>query len=270
MNHVLVLGPLVLPLELLLAVAAIAAAFGAARLAAGAHARDVHATLTRAVALGALVARAAFVLAWRPAYAAHPLQILDLRDGGWDAPAGVVGACLVAIVACQSRAALRRPLLLGFAAAALVWTPGAIALLASPARGPALPAFELQAVDGSHRALAAFAGKPTIVNLWATWCPPCRAELPLLAQTQAAHPELNVVFVDQGEPGEVVAAFLASAGLAPANMLLDPAMRTGARFDQRAYPMTLFFDAQGRLVDTRVGGLSAGTLAQKLAGLGAR
>ena len=59
MNHVLVLGPLVLPLELLLAVAAIAAAFGAARLAAGAHARDVHATLTRAVALGALVARAA-------------------------------------------------------------------------------------------------------------------------------------------------------------------------------------------------------------------
>jgi thiol-disulfide isomerase/thioredoxin len=269
-SHVLVLGPFILSLELLLAFAAVAAAFGAARLAAGAHARDAHATLVRAVALGALVARAMFVLAWRSAYAAHPLQVLDLRDGGWDAPSGVVGACFVAIVACQSRAALRRPMLLAFAAAALVWTPGAIALLAARTGGPALPALNLQALDGTPRDLAAFAGRPTIVNLWATWCPPCRAEMPLLAQAQAAHPELNVVFVDQGEPRELVAGFLASSGLAPANVLLDPARVAGARFDQRAYPMTLFFDAQGRLVETRVGALSAGTLAQKLAAVGVK
>ena len=264
MNHVLVLGPFVLSLEMLLAFATIAAAFGAARLAGGAHAREAHATLVRAVALGVLVARIAFVLAWRAAYAAHPLQAIDLRDGGWDAPAGVVAAAFVAIVAGQSRAGLRRPLLAAFAAAALVWAPGSVALLAGPARGPALPALELQALDGSPRDLAAYAGKPTIVNLWATWCPPCRAELPLLAQAQAAHPEFNVVLVDQGESRELVARFLASMPAAPGGVLLDPAMRTGARFDQRAYPTTLFFDAQGRLVDTRVGGLSAGTLAQKL------
>jgi len=261
-------GPFVAPLPLLLAFAAIAAAFAAGRAFAGPQRAAVHATLVRATWVGAVAARLGFVAHWLGAYAAHPWSVLDVRDGGWDAGLGVAAACFVALAACGTRAALRKPVALAFAAAALVALPGAIALLAAarPA-GPALPAITLAARDGSPRALAAFAGKPVVVNLWASWCGPCRAEMPLLAEAQGAHPELHVVFVDEGESPAEVEAFFAATRLRADNVLLDPERRLGARYDQRAYPTTLFFDAAGRLVSSRVGVLSTGTLAQRISEL---
>ena len=115
--------------------------------------------------------------------------------------------------------------------------------------------------------LAGFAGKPTVVNLWTTWCPPCRREMPVLEQAQAANPDANIVFVNQGEEAATIAAFLDRHGLALRNVLVDPQRRTGAALGHRALPTTLFFDAQGRLADTRIGELSQATLTQRLTSL---
>ena len=122
----------------------------------------------------------------------------------------------------------------------------------------------LPALDAGSVALTGFVGKPTVLNLWATWCPPCRREMPLLQQAQVAHPGLNFVFVNQGETRADVVRYLQGQHMLLRNVLLDATLATGAAFDQRALPTTLLFDAQGRLVSTHVGAFSEATLAQSL------
>ncbi|HWS73851.1 MAG TPA: TlpA disulfide reductase family protein, partial [Quisquiliibacterium sp.] len=113
-------------------------------------------------------------------------------------------------------------------------------------------------------------GRPAVVNLWATWCPPCVREMPVLAAAQASKPGIVFVFVNQGEAGERVGQFLAPRGLALENVLLDPGGDLARSVGSRAMPTTLFYDAQGRLRDTHLGALSEATLAARLARLGER
>jgi thiol-disulfide isomerase/thioredoxin len=133
-----------------------------------------------------------------------------------------------------------------------------------------MPALSLPALDGGTVALTSFVGKPTVVNLWATWCPPCRSEMPLLQQAQAAHREVSFVFVNQGEASEVIARYLQGQGMVLHNVLIDAHRATGAAFNEQALPTTLFFDAQGLLVSIRVGALSEATLEQRLGAIQAR
>lgn len=115
--------------------------------------------------------------------------------------------------------------------------------------------------------LAASKGKRVLVNLWATWCPPCQREMPVLQKAQAARPDVHFVFVNQGESAQQVAAYLARSGLQLRNVLLDAKGDAGTALGHRALPTTLFFDAEGRLVDTRLGELSEASLAERLANL---
>ena len=259
------LGPLAVPLAPV--VLAVAAALG---LAVGKRLGrrvgvDAEPALLRMFLLGLLAARLGFVWEWRGVYLHEPWGILDIRDGGWEPMAGFAVVCLYGLVLLKRLPVLRTPIM-GAALALLVsWTAGevAIATLAAGSRQP-MPTLSLQTLDGGSVALASFVGKPTVVNLWATWCPPCRREMPLLQQAQAAHSELNFVFVNQGETREDVVRYLQGQGIALRNVLLDARRATGAAFNEQAMPTTLFFDAQGRLVSTRVGALSAATLAQRL------
>lgn len=107
-----------------------------------------------------------------------------------------------------------------------------------------------------------------MVNLWATWCPPCVREMPVLQKAQADHPGVNFVFVNQGESADKVAAWLVARKLSLRNVLLDGQGQIGAAFKQRALPTTLFFNAKGQLVSMRVGELSAATLTERLQAVG--
>jgi thiol-disulfide isomerase/thioredoxin len=122
----------------------------------------------------------------------------------------------------------------------------------------------VQRIDGAPAALSAFHGKPTVINLWASWCPPCRREMPAFAKAQASNPDVNFVFLNQGEAPPDVAQFLAQHAPALRNVLLDPAGEASRKLSNRGLPATLFLDAQGRLVDLRVGELSTASLAQRL------
>lgn len=73
---------------------------------------------------------------------------------------------------------------------------GAAALASFPEGEGQLPALTLQDLQGKDVALPTFVGRPTVVNLWATWCPPCRRELPMFQQAQAAQPGVHFVFLD--------------------------------------------------------------------------
>ncbi|MFC5495909.1 redoxin family protein [Caenimonas terrae] len=265
MNQTLQLGPLAFPFALLLAMAALALGLFAGRALGRRTGVDPEPLLWRLLAVGAIAARLAFVLQFHDAYLKAPLQILDVRDGGWTPLAGFAAAAIYAIACGLRRAPLRSPLAAALGTVTIVWAVGTLVLGALSGEVGRLPALRLQALDGRTVALADFQGKPTVLNLWATWCPPCRREMPVLLQAQGQRPEVNFVFLNQGESGPTVQAFLAAQGLPLRNVLLDARGEAGIQLGHRALPTTLFFDAQGRLVDTRVGELSPATLDQRLA-----
>ena len=162
---------------------------------------------------------------------------------------------------------MRKPVFAAALTTGAVLLLGGIATFMMSPTAASLPPLALSSLDGRPVTLADFAGKPTVVNLWATWCPPCRREMPAMQQAQAAHPDVHFVFVNQGEEAGAIAAFLEKEELALANVLVDPQSSVGAALGQGGLPTTLFFDASGRLDGIRVGELSQATLNQRLAHL---
>ena len=267
MNQALQIGPLSLPYSVLLTMIAIALGGFVANRLARAAGIEVEPTLTYMLLVGLVAARLAFVLRWSDQYFDLPLSILNVRDGGWEPTAGVVVALLFGLQRAHRRAGLRKPVLAAAFTTGTVLLLGGIAtFMLAPSAVP-LPSLTLSSLEGRSVSLADFAGKPTVVNLWATWCPPCRREMPALQQAQAANPDVNIVFVNQGEETATIVAFLDRQGLALSNVLVDPQSSTGAALGHSALPTTLFFDAHGRLASTRIGELSQATLTQRLASL---
>ncbi|WP_373797682.1 TlpA family protein disulfide reductase [Achromobacter insuavis] len=264
MSPALRLGPLVFPIELALLAAAVVIGLIAAALLAGAYAEDACRVLWRGLLLGLLVARLAFVWQYRDHFLQNPLKILDLRDGGWAGLAGLAAALLYGAYAVLRDRAPRRAVLVAMALGAAVWLGGGRLLAPSAQPQPQLAALSLQQLDGAPATLAAFHGKPMVVNLWASWCPPCRREMPAFEQAQAANPDIHFVFLNQGEAAAAVRQYLDEHAPSLANALLDPAGDASRQMSNRGLPATLFLDAQGRLLDVRVGELSSATLAQRL------
>lgn len=267
MTQTLQLGPLVLPLPLLVGAAAFLLASFAGRRLGKAQAADVERQLQRTLLVGLLAARVAFVLQFRDAYMKSPLDILDIRDGGWHAAIGVGAALAYAGVVLARRAVLRKPLAAAVAVGVGAWLAGSLILSANAPDEIRMPQLALPSMEGTTVALSAYEGRPTVVNLWATWCPPCQREMPVLHAAQLSRPDVNFVFLNQGESAQQVAAYLRKSGLALRNVLLDGRGDAGAALGHRALPTTLFFDARGRLVDTRMGELSEASLAERLASL---
>lgn len=264
---VLKLGPFVLPTAGLLVLGAILLATLLADWFRRRRGADPGPVLWKMLLAGFLSARAVFVLRHHELFAARPWTALDIRDGGLDAMAGLLVACVVGAELTRRHPLLRRPLLASSLAGIALWLGGTLMLQAfAPPQAP-LPELSLRRLDGGELPLRSFQGKPVVVNLWATWCPPCRREMPALGAVQAKRPDLAFVFVNQGESAGKVQGFLAAQGLGLQNVLLDAAGQLAARTGSVGYPTTLFYDARGRLHSRHVGELSEATLTEKLAEL---
>lgn len=114
-----------------------------------------------------------------------------------------------------------------------------------PARPPALDATDL--ATGQRRTLAEFAGRPLLVNFWATWCGPCRVEMPGLNALAArlAPQGLQFVALNHGEMPERVRRFLAEVPL-HGTVLLDRSQTQLKAWGAQALPATFLLDARGR------------------------
>ena len=260
------LGPLVLPWGPLV----LALGYTVAMFAAGAARRagrgDPEPALLPLLVLALVAARLAFVLQHLADYPTA-LSMLDIRDRGFDAWAGWLAGLLGVAFWAWRRPALRRSLPASAATgAAVVLAALCLLQLAQPPRPP-LPAISLPRLGGGELALQSLRGRPVVLNLWATWCPPCRRELPMLAQAARREKGVRIVLVDEGEPAARVADFLRRENLAPPEVLLDAHNVLMAHYRAPGFPTTLFIAADGRVQRMHIGELSAATLAQGVAEL---
>ncbi|WP_227496454.1 TlpA disulfide reductase family protein [Massilia litorea] len=228
---------------------------------------DAGPALWRMTVWGFVAARAAFVFKHFDTYLAAPLSMLDIRDGGFVAFAGLLAACAAGFEQLRRQPALRRPLLGAALAGILVWAGTGLAIQASQPASSPLPELAFRRLDGSAVRLAEFKGKPVVLNLWATWCPPCRREMPAMAAAQAASPDVAFVFVNAGEEPDTVRRYLAAQGLSMPNLLLDGPRALAPAVGAAGYPTTLFYDRRGMLAGRHLGELSRAALDEQLSGL---
>lgn len=259
------IGPFALPADVAVFAAAVLAATFAGDWFKRRRGIDPGPVLWTALISALLAARAVFVVKHFDIYASAPLQILNIRDGGFSATAALLVGAIVAAELTRRARPLRTPVLAALVTGAAVWLAGTIATTDFNKPPPAIPTVELRRLDGTPVRLASLAGKPLVLNLWATWCGPCRREMPALRDAQRQFPDVEFVFVNQGESAEEVNRFLASQGLEMKNVLSDPAGEVARSVGSYGLPTTLFFDRDGVLHKRHMGELSAASLADRLA-----
>ncbi len=147
--------------------------------------------------------------------------------------------------------------------AAWTWAnrlPEANAALAArsvaPQKNFAAPPLGLPALSGEKYALDAFKGQVVLLNFWATWCPPCRAEMPAIDAVYRAKKDVGfvVLAVDMQEDPERVKAFGEQFNLS-FPLLLDDDGEVSIRYQIRALPTSYFVDRRGIIREVVIGGV---------------
>lgn len=157
----------------------------------------------------------------------------------------------------------------------------AVALLMSPAFaqrvGESPPDFRLHDLEGEIVSIADFEGAPLMLNFWATWCPPCREELPLFQLVGEATPELQVFLINAGESREQAARYFEANDLelpTAVNPTTDrpegaeDTLAVAQRYRVRGMPTTFFIGADGLIRSIFVGEISERVLSERLAEIG--
>ncbi len=117
------------------------------------------------------------------------------------------------------------------------------------------PELVLLDMDGVKHDLRAYRGKPVIINFWATWCPPCRRELPSMNRAWKKIKDEGIVMlaVDVGEDEDTIFTFMADYPI-DFTVLLDSRGEVSAKWPVVGLPTTFVLDKEGRLVYRAIGG----------------
>ena len=133
--------------------------------------------------------------------------------------------------------------------------PSGFAMAAQPQPAPTA---EFKTAGGKHLTLADFRGRVVLLNIWATWCGPCRSEMPSLDRLQALHQGdgLAVLTVSVDSEGfSAVRRFFSQSGIRNLGLYLDVDGATASAFKARSIPTTLLIDRDGKVVGSLVGAM---------------
>ncbi len=125
----------------------------------------------------------------------------------------------------------------------------------TPARvGSILSQFTLKDINGTEVSLSDYSGSVVLVNAWATWCPPCKAEMPLLESYYQAHTKQGFVIlaIDAGDAQADVASFAGQYGL-PFPVLLDPGLQLLSGLGINSFPTSILVGRDGKIIAIHFG-----------------
>ena len=143
----------------------------------------------------------------------------------------------------------------------------------APREGSLAPDFEISAFDGTRHRLSDFRGKPVYINFWATWCGPCREEIPEMRELLDRHEdELAVITVNRREPLDNAEAFFASietlsgeSGISFTVDGMDPDDKLYNEYRGLGMPVSIFVDANGVVVKMFNGRIDLETMEEAVA-----
>jgi len=197
----------------------------------------------------------------------EPLRALAVWQGdfqwGWVAP-----VIAMAVFALLKTARERWWSVVPVALSVLVWA-GSFHLVSATEPLPA-PQMVLEQIDGEPILLSQDAGRLTVVNLWASWCGPCRREMPAFQQAEGRHPEVRFLFINQAEDADRIRDFMAGEGLVLKHILLDPTMAVAKHYGTVGLPVTLFLQKDGTLRHAHVGEIAPEEIDRQIRRLGPR
>ncbi len=139
-------------------------------------------------------------------------------------------------------------------------------LAPAPEIGHLAPDFTLVDLKGNEVALSDFRGKTVFINFWATWCPPCRAEMP---EIEAVHQEYKdkgvvVIGVDISEPESTVRQYIQQGGFSW-TIVLDGTGEVARDYQIAAIPTSFFLDSEGIIRAVKIGAMTKRAMEAKLA-----
>lgn len=205
-------------------------------------------------------ARLGFVFRHWETYQHNPLRILYIWQGGFDLTWAIVAAVLTVFFLTGWRHRI-------IASGVLVITSVSVMLAFSfTAKSDAqdLPNLQLKALNSDVVNLSSHADELVVINLWATWCGPCRREMPVLEKAIADYPDIRFYFINQGESEQLVAQYLNAESLFIANeVLMDPHFEVSEYYQTLGTPVTLFFN-KNNLKALHVGEISSEILSDRL------
>ena len=158
----------------------------------------------------------------------------------------------------------------GWGQAQVLDTLGAIGGLASPSstgEGQA-PGFTLISLDGNKISLSQYRGQPVLINFWATYCVPCRVEMPLLQRIADLHPKLVVLLVDERDSTPAARSFISELQIS-STVLLDTDGKAGDLYRITGLPTTIFVRADGTIEGRYIGQTNEQILGPHIAAIGA-
>jgi thiol-disulfide isomerase/thioredoxin len=133
----------------------------------------------------------------------------------------------------------------------------ALAFNFAPTEPAPAPKITFLDAEGKELSLADFEGKVVVLNLWATWCAPCRHEMPSLDRLQAGHGGLDLQVValslDRGDSLEKIRRFYEEVGVEHLALYRDPEAEVGRAFRAPGLPTTIVIDAAGREIGRVLG-----------------
>ena len=219
--------------------------------------------------VGLIGARIGFVWRMWPQYSSNYWSIVDIRDGGFLPYTGLLAAALVMVVKIKNNPRIHKPVIHTLGLTLLCVLPVYIGLTLYN-QSERMPTPTPRDIDGNLVSLARFNDKSVVINVWATWCPPCRREMPVLANAQQHYQDTHFIFINQAESAEQVKQFMTAQQLTLDNVLLDSFGEVSETFGVAVLPTTLFYSPDGKLLYRHVGGVSAASLDYAMEQMAAR
>ena len=219
---------------------------------------------TTATLLGVVGARAGHVLAHAESFLQEPLRVLAIWQGGFSPTGGLLGVLLAAVILWRKAPKAAPWAILPLAAGLFVWV--VVTTLTDSGAAPRAPetSYAVLARDETL-AIAERKGRPAVLNLWASWCPPCRREMPMMAGMPKGNPGVDFLFANQGESRAAIESYLRQTGVDLETILIDPFSDLSRHYGAIGLPATLFINPDGTLAATHLGEISREAIAERLA-----